>query len=365
MTNRTHTNIHGKTGGGKIYYDKRFDLAWKIAKEQDISREAQRRLKWIDYHSKSKNGALTARYFGISESCFWKWKKRFDEVGLKGLEDKSRRPGTVRKPETAPLVIERIERLRRLYPHYGKEKIYKLLDEPVSVSTIGRVINRYKMYYRKKKKPRGHTWKWGQKQRIKNLVTHGRPGEHIQMDTIVIYRHNRVCYIKTAIDTVTKIGFAYAYSSNSSRTSVDFLKKLQYILPYQVKNMHTDNGSEFLGEFHQELERQTIPHYFSYPHCPKQHGAVERFNRTLQEEFTQEGMLYSDLSTLNHYLIQWLIEYNFHRPHASLQYTSPLAFFDENFVSSIRQKSSTKPSSMYWTYTFCCKIITIDLGLGL
>ena len=351
MTTKPSSNIHGKTGGGKVYYDKRFDLAWKIAKEQDINREAQRKLKWMDYYSKHGNGARTARYFGISESCFWKWKKRFNEFGLKGLEEKSRRPRRVRKPETAPSVIEEIQRLRKLYPHYGKEKIFELLDVPISKSTIGRVINRYGMYYRKKKKRKGYGWKWGQRQRVKNLIEHGKPGEHIQMDTIVLYRYGKVYYVKTAIDTVTKIAFAYAYSRNSSRTSVDFLKKLQYVLPYQVKNMHTDNGAEFLGEFHQELEKQGMPHYFSYPHCPKQHGAVERFNRTLQEEFLQEGMFHEDLSTLNHYLMQWLVEYNFHRPHASLQYTSPLAFFDENFVLSVRKKSSAKPSTMYWTYT--------------
>lgn len=350
MSIRTQTNIHGKCAPGKVFYDKRFYLAWKIAKDQDISKEAKLRLKWLDHHAKTNNAALTCRYFGISESCFWKWKKRYETSGLKGLESKSRRPGAVRKPETKAEIIENIQTLRKLFPSYGKEKIHKLLHENVSVSTVGRIISRYKMFYRKKKR-RGYGWKWGERQRIKELKARGKPGEHVQMDTIVFYRNSQVYYIKTAIDTVTKIAFAYVYKKNTSRTSVDFLKKLQYVLPYDIKNMHTDNGGEFLAEFHQELEKQSIQHYFSYPHCPKQHGAVERFNRTLQEEFLQEGNFYPKLNILNKKLMNWLIEYNFYRPHASLDYQNPLAFYDENFVSSHRKKLLPESSSMYWTYT--------------
>ncbi|MBD3331017.1 DDE-type integrase/transposase/recombinase [Candidatus Peregrinibacteria bacterium] len=170
------------------------------------------------------------------------------------------------------------------------------------------------------------------------------------MDTIVLYRNSNTYYIKTAIDTVTKIAFAYTYGRNTSWASVDFLQKLQHIFPYDIKNIHTDNGSEFHGKFHEELEKQSIKHYFSYPHCPKQHGCVERFDGTVRREFLEEGNLFYNIETLKK-LINWLIEYNFHRPHASLNYKNPLAFYAENFVSSKQQNSSTEPSTMYWTCT--------------
>ncbi|MBD3331016.1 hypothetical protein GF354_05855, partial [Candidatus Peregrinibacteria bacterium] len=88
-------------------------------------------------------------------STFWKWKKRFDELGVIGLENRSKRPKRIRKPETPPNIIEQIQKLRRLYPGYGKEKINILLDGNISSSTIGRIIKRYNMFYRAKKKPRG------------------------------------------------------------------------------------------------------------------------------------------------------------------------------------------------------------------
>jgi len=352
MFTKPKSNLHGSTGGGNIYYDKRFSLAWKIAKEQDISKEGQLRLKWLDYHNKKENAALTCRHFGISESCFWKWKKRFDKSGLKGLENFSRRPKRVRKPETEQGIIEEIEKLRKLFPRYGKEKIHSLLNGKLSISSIGRVIKRHNLFFRVKKQRKGYQWKWGKRRRIKELTIKGKAGEHIVMDTIILYLQSRVFYIRTAIDDITKIAFAYVYTNHSSRVSVNFLKKLQYLLPYPIQNIHTDNGSEFLGEFHEELGKQGIQHYFSAPHCPKQHASIERFNRTLQEEFIQEGNGYMDLKILNQKLIQWLVEYNLHRPHASLDYKNPLSFFDENFVSLARKKLLPESSSMYWTLTF-------------
>lgn len=350
MSKRTHTNITGKTGGGNIYYDKRFNLLYKVAKEQDIQREAVKRLRWIDYYTKHNNAALTCRYFGISESCFWKWKSRFDRIGLRGLESRSRKPKRTREPETDSETIEAIERLRKLFPCYGKQKIHELMGSPpnLSVSAVGRVIKRYNLFFRKRKKKPYHSRRWGEKQRIKNLVLRHSPGEHVQMDTIVLHRYGNTYYIKTAIDVVTKIAFAYVYSRNSSVTSVDFLKKLQSIIPYRIQNIHTDNGSEFLGHFEDELRRQNIKHYFSYPHCPKQHAAIERFNRTLQEEFIGNGNFHKLTPLLNRLLVNWLIEYNFHRPHASLDYQNPLAFYDNNFV----ELKSAESSSMYWTHTF-------------
>ena len=349
MSKRTRNHFTGKIGGGNICYDKRFSLLYRMARDQNISEEARKRLRWLDHHAGGGNAALTARYFGISESCFWKWKKRFDEKGLMGLESRSRKPHKVREPETHPDTVEKISKLRRLFPCYGKEKIHALMGRPpdISVSTVGRIIRLYDLFFRQRKRKSYHSWRWGEKQRIKNLVQHGRPGEHIQMDTIILHRYNRTYYIRTAIDTVAKIAFAYTYSTSTSGISVDFLKKLQNLLPYPIQNIHTDNGSEFMGVFEDELRRQGVAHYFSYPRCPKQHAAIERFNRTLQEEFLSQGNFCIEIPLLNKKLIAWLIEYNFHRPHSTLGNMNPLAFYDKNF--SIKLEG--RPSSMYWTFT--------------
>ena len=65
--------------------------------------------------------------------------------------------------------------------------------------------------------------------------------------------------------------------------------------PLTIKSMQTDNGSEFLGDFDEYLKSRMIPHYFSYPRCPKINGCVERYNSTLKEEFVYNNIDVIDL----------------------------------------------------------------------
>ena len=66
----------------------------------------------------------------------------------------------------------------------------------------------------------------------------------------------------------------------------DFYRRFESVYPKKIKNWQSDNGAEHLGEFDEHLKKEKIPHYFSYPNCPKINAYVERYNRTVQEEFT-------------------------------------------------------------------------------
>ncbi|MGB9694101.1 MAG: DDE-type integrase/transposase/recombinase, partial [Fervidobacterium sp.] len=114
------------------------------------------------------------------------------------------------------------------------------------------------------------------------------PGDLFQIDTLVRFEHGIKRYILTAIDVVSKFAFAYTYRSCSSISTSDFIQKLVQITPYEIKGIQTDNGSEFLNHFDKLAAKQGIVHFFTYPKCPKQNGVIERFNRTLQEEFVNE-----------------------------------------------------------------------------
>jgi len=54
-----------------------------------------------------------------------------------------------------------------------------------------------------------------------------------------------------------------------------------------IRVVQSDNGSEFLGEFEVHLRNLQLKQVFSYPRCPKINGCVERYQRTLQEEFIE------------------------------------------------------------------------------
>jgi len=107
---------------------------------------ARQRLTWMDfYRAHGNNASLTCRHFGISRDTFYRWKRRFKARDLSSLEDHSRRPLRVRKPTTAPRIIDKIRSLREKYPRWGKDKLAVLLRAEgirVSASTVGRVVKR-------------------------------------------------------------------------------------------------------------------------------------------------------------------------------------------------------------------------------
>jgi transposase InsO family protein len=168
-----------------------------------------------------------------------------------------------------------------------------------------------------------------------------KTGYLICLDTIVKYWNGQKRYILTAIDKHAKIAFARMYNGHSSLSSEDFLNRLHYLLDGNIQNIQTDNGSEFQKHFEQGCQKLKLNHYYSRARTPKDNGANERFNRTLQEEFIAFGNMTDDVVLFNQKLAEWLVEYNFHRPHQSLDYLSPIQFIQQYGQVSEIWSSST------------------------
>jgi transposase InsO family protein len=116
------------------------------------------------------------------------------------------------------------------------------------------------------------------------------------------------------------------YPTKHSRHTADFLRCLRYLLAGKIENIQTDNGSEFAKDFRIAAESLKLPHYFSRPKMPTDNPVDERFNRTLREEFIDLGNLTADCDRFNRKLAEWLVEYNFRRPHQSFWYMPPINF---------------------------------------
>ena len=94
-----------------------------------------------------------------------------------------------------------------------------------------------------------------------------------------------------------------------------------------IRVIQTDNGSEFLGEFDSFLEENHILHQFIYPRSPKINGVVERFNRTIQEEFIERSEeIFYDETVFKKKLTDYIIWYNTKRPHYALKLQTPDAY---------------------------------------
>lgn len=319
-----------------------------LASLPNLSPEAKKRLKWMDYYRKCGNAAQTCRYFGISRETFYEWKRRYNPYRLESLEEKSRRPKSIRHWEVSRQEEFRILSLRRRHLRYGKEKLKVLYQQeyraPISSWKIQRVIEKHQLYYRpsktaKLREKRKHNQS---KKRITELKKELRTGFLVALDTVIRYWLGTKRYILTGIDAHSKIAFARMYASKHSRNAADFLKRLHYLFDGRIENITRDNGSEFRGAFDEAVNRLKIQGYFSRVKTPTDNPVDERFNRTLDEEFIQMGNMTADCEVFNRRLLDWLIEYNFKRPHQTLGYEVPVEYHYKYQKVSPMYPSSTK-----------------------
>jgi len=299
------------------------------------SPEVRRRLGVLLWHqAHDRNVSLTARHFGLARKTVRQWHARFDGTDPRTLEDRSRRPDRVRNWQVTPIQEGRVITLRKEHIRYGPQKLKRLYEqqhrEPISAHAVYRVIKKHRLYYNPARAANARK-KWQKrlpKARIGELVLQPTPGFLVSLDTVVCYWNGTKRYILTACDAASKLAFARMYTTHSSSAAADFLLRLRYLLP-SIQHIHTDNGSEFAKYFDQACTYLKLPRYYSRVKTPKDNARLERFNRTLREEFIDLGFATEQVGAFNRDLLDWLIEYNFHRPHQTLGYLTPMAYAEQ------------------------------------
>lgn len=309
---------------------------WRImADTAGISDKARLRLEWmISYETVFDRDAYkTAKHFNITPKTFYKWHKRFADGKVKNLEDESTRPNHLRGWQVSFEEECRVKKLRQAHLHYGKKKIKKLYKteygEEISTWKIERVIRKHDLYpdpvqQEKNKKKYKNQMK---KNRIQKLEILDEIFFLFHLDTIVIYSGSIKRYILTACDHTGKIAYGRMYSTKSSRSAKDFLYRLHYLIDAPLVNVQTDNGCEFYAEFEEAIIALNATHWFSRNYTPKDNAVAERFNQTLEIEWLNDGHFTPNIKKFNRILTDWLEEYNFHRPHETLAYETPISYY--------------------------------------
>lgn len=325
-------------------------LPTKQITSASLSKDAQKRLVWLDwYFSHGKNAEATCRHFGLSKSVFYRWRNRFDPTQLQRLEfdTKTRRPKHVREMTTPQWIQEKIYHIRKADPEKSKYEIQAELKEAgiaVGQTAIQKVINRHieLQNLQQKKRLKKHRRlaiariKAAKELREKDL------GSLVQIDTKYIYVLGRKFYLFTAIDCKSRYGFLYCYRTISSASGKDFVRRVRDYFPFPIQAVNTDNGSEYLLQFHAEIESWGIPHFFTDPHCPKQNGRVERLHQTAEYEyFNYQYDLIDNLAEINKRCLLFNEKYNTKRYHRSLKYKTP-----QQFVLEYQQQKGGQPFSI-------------------
>jgi len=323
----------------------------KQAEIRGLSDKAKLRLEWIIFYSTvgERNATVTAKHFGLARSKFYYWLSRFDEKNLSLLEDEEPIPKKKRTWSPDPIILERMIQVRKRFIHWSKIKLSVFYErwygEPISSWQFQRVIEEFKLYPDKTKqqKRKGKKKKGGKKKERITKELRETLENLYSLDVIVLHDFGKKRYIYTAVGHEGKFAYARVYTSHSSKVAANFLARLRYLVDDQIDYTLTDNGSEFEGEFDEACQAKQLGRYFSRVRTPKDNPEVERFNRTLREEWLDDGNWYENLKTFNQELTEWLVIYNDLRPHESLNYLSPLQYAEANGLLSKRSSSSTSP----------------------
>ncbi len=153
------------------------------------------------------------------------------------------------------------------------------------------------------------------------------PGDLVQLDTMQVRPLPGVRRSQfTAVDGVSRTAVVGGRGSATAGTAAAFLADLLARLPFPVRTLQVDGGSEWMADFGAACREQGIALWVLPPRKPKGNGYVERLNRTGREAFWECYGDDRDLPRVTQALAVWEDEYNTMRPHQSLAMRTPAQF---------------------------------------
>ncbi len=162
-------------------------------------------------------------------------------------------------------------------------------------------------------------------------------------------------YQQTGIDAYSNFSFAKVYLDKKADSAIDFVKTkvltVYGMFGIPLDRILTDNGKEYTTHWKNAkhdyeifLAKRGITHTRIKPRCPRSNGMVERFNRTLLEEFYQIAMLkniYTTINQLQDDLDSFIHYYNFKRTNQGYRLKGKIPYM--RFLYGTRKFSLPEP----------------------
>lgn len=318
----------------------------KITTKDPAVKIAAQRMSILRLAETLGNVSEACRRTGMDRTSFYEWKRRFQTHGLEGLKDLP--PIHHTHPQTTPKEVEdKILEESLKHPSWGCVKLsdwLKLQDVSVSSPTVQKILiknqmgSTYERWLRLEEKHLSEGLELSPEQIAKiekynpcfreRHVESSRPGELLAQDTFYVGCIKGVgrIYLHAIVDTYGSYAFGFLHTSKIPECAVSVLHN--DALPfYQQKSIPvqailTDNGREFCGKdthpYELYLSLNDIEHRRTKIRTPRTNGFIERFNRTVLDEFFRivfREKYFETVGALQQELDQWLHHYNYERPH--------------------------------------------------
>ena len=314
-------------------------MPWKVSSTMSLREAFIHRAQVSDV-----NFASLCREFGISRKTGYKWLARYQQSGVAGLKDRSRRPH--HSPNQTPAEIEQlIVSTRQHHPRWGARKLRAFLSQQghqglPAASTITAILRRYQLLDAAES-PKHRPYKRFERQAPNQLWQMDFKGEFALTS-------QQMCYPLTLLDDHSRFSLGvFACADTAGATIQPLLVSVfrEYGLPDAVL---MDNGSPwgngnaahtYFSVWLMQLDIQVL-HGRAYH--PQTQGKIERFHRSLKAEVLEQATFrnFRDCQTaLNH----WRTLYNTQRPHEAVDDQPPIT----RYQCSARPYPETLPPISY------------------
>jgi len=281
-----------------------------------------------------------AERFQVSVATAQRWAHRYRLEGEAGMADRSSRPH--RSPGRTPTRIERRIIKVRLLRRWGPARIAFLLR--LVPSTVHRVLTRYGLArlshldratgkpIRRYEHPAPGELVHVDIKKLGNIPdggghrVHGRQtGDVHKRATTTLRRNNKpvigYSYLHNAVDDHSRLAYSEILPDERKETAVAFWRRAQDFFAAHgitVKRVLTDNGACYRSQpWRDTLTTAGITHKRTRPYRPQTNGKVERFNRTLLDEWAYARPYHTETERRKAFP-HWLHTYNHHRGHTAL-----------------------------------------------
>lgn len=272
-----------------------------------------------------------AQAMGVSARTAYKWLGRYHKAGLAGLEDRSSKPSGC--PHATSLEqLEQVIALRR------ERKSYREISQRLGLgqSTIARLLRRQGLNRLASLEPAEPVQRYEYEAAggllhldIKKLGRFWKPGHRVRAERSGCRNEGAGWeFVHVAVDDHSRLAFSAILPDESGKSACRFLlQTLRYYrsLGIRIERVLTDNGACYKSRrFRRLCRRLRLKHKRTRPYTPRTNGKAERFIQTSLREWAY-ARAYDCSEQRAQHLLPWLHWYNWHRPHASLGYRTPIS----------------------------------------
>ncbi len=259
---------------------------------------------------------------GVGKSTISTWVRKYRSFGEDGLRYKaseSRRKSSVNKAVKTQIVD-----IKEAHPEYGSRRISDILKRfffiKTSPSTVHKALSGKNLVEKKRPKPKRNPPK-------PRFFERSTPNQLWQSDICTFRLAGKNAYLIGFIDDYSRyiIGLEL-YRSQTATNVLEVYRRAvgEYNVP---KEMLTDNGRQYVNwrgttKFQHELKKDRVKHIRSRPHHPMTLGKIERFWKSILQEFLLRSQ-FNSFEDARQRITIWINYYNHRRPHQGIKGLCP------------------------------------------